>query len=88
MAKVLTEIYRNGKTLCMSVLCVIVILLSFYGCTEKKESEPKTGKESAQPVINTCEILNELPAGVAKSVEVNFGNKLKLLGVTIEKAGN
>ena len=85
MAKVLTEIYCKGKTLCLSVLCVMVVLLSFYGCAEKKEAEPKAAKETtALPAATSCELINELPSGVAKPVEVNFGNKVKLLGVTTE----
>jgi hypothetical protein len=59
-------------------LCVVSFVL--LGCSKEKAAEPK-GKGPAE----TCEILDKLPKDVSKSVEIDYGNRIKLVGVTNNK---
>jgi hypothetical protein len=59
-------------------LCIFPFVL--LGCNKEKATAPK-GKGPAE----TCEILDKLPKDVSKAVEVDFGNRIKLVGVTVKK---
>lgn len=50
---------------------------SLFWVHGKKEVDSK-----ANPV---CEVIDKLPADMTKSAEVNYGNKVKLLGIKTEK---
>ena len=77
MTKLLAEISGKGKALCLIVLCLLIVALSCYGCTEKKEIASKE--------TPSCELLEKLPGDIAKPVQINYGNKIKLVGVTSKK---
>ena len=77
MTKLLTETFGKGKALCLIVLCLLVAAISSYGCTEKKEVASKE--------TPSCELLEQLPGDIAKPVQINYGNKIKLVGVTSKK---
>lgn len=62
---------------------IIFLLLNsiiLSGCGKEKTIESK----GTLPV-GICEIFDKLPKDIAKSVEVNYGNKIKLLGLTVNK---
>lgn len=81
MTKLITQIYGKGKALCLIVLCISMFMITFYGCTEKKA----TFSKEAAPTGLTCELFDKLPSDVAKPMEINYSNKIKLLSVTTEK---
>ena len=47
---------------------------------EEKDAAPK-----ATGPAGTCEILDKLPIDLAKPMEVNFDNRINMLGVTVDK---
>lgn len=69
---------RVRKVLFLLFFAVIILTFS-QGCQEKKVA-PKAAGPSG-----TCDILEQLPKDIAKSVDVNYGNKIRLLGVTVSK---
>jgi hypothetical protein len=69
---------RVRKVLCL-IFCAVIILTFFLGCQEKK-AVPK-----ATEPAGTCEIFEQLPKDIAKSVTVNYAGKIKLLGLTVDK---
>ena len=72
---------RKAKTLYVTILFLIgLMVIALIGC-EKKEAS----KLSPHRVTGPCEVYDKLPGDIAKHVEVNFGNKVKLLGITINK---
>jgi hypothetical protein len=61
-----------------------VSLLFLLGC-EKKQPSPSP----APKVIGQCEFFETLPADIAHKAEVMYGDKIKLLGITVNKiSGN
>jgi hypothetical protein len=52
------------------------------GCTEKKE-ESKGAKGA--PETMTCDLIDKMPGDAAKTLEINYGNKVKLVGIRSEK---
>jgi hypothetical protein len=72
---------RKAKTLHATILCLVGLMLIVpIGC-EKKEAV----KARPQRVTGACEVYDKLPGDIAKHLDVNFGNKIKLLGMTIKK---
>jgi hypothetical protein len=69
---------RTNKALFIMalLLCLLVVLL---GCTKSK---PQVSKPQ---VYGPCEIIGNLPSEVTKPIEVNYGDKIKLLGVSWNK---
>lgn len=65
---------------CVAIVLIGVVLFSFIGC-EKKEAV----KARPQRITEPCEVYDKLPGDIGKRVDVNFGNKIKLLGMTIKK---
>jgi hypothetical protein len=49
------------------------------GCKEKE-------KVTAPKVATPCEIFDKMPKDIGKPLDVNFKNKVKLLGITVDKA--
>lgn len=69
----------DKKNILFCVLMLIVLAGSpfSFGCAkEKKVAETKRVG---------CEVYDKLPAEISRKVEVNFENKLKLLGTSIKK---
>jgi hypothetical protein len=71
---------RKTETLYVAVFLIGLMVIALMGC-EKKEAV----KARPQRVTGPCEVYDKLPGDIAKPVEVNFGNKIKLLGITIKK---
>jgi len=72
---------RKAKTLCVTILFLIgLVVIVLSGC-EKKEAS----KLPLHRVTGPCEVYDKLPGDIAKPVDVNFGGKVKLLGITINK---
>lgn len=72
---------KASKSLCLIILSLIISgAVAFSGCTKEKATGPKvTGSAGA------CEILDKLPKDLAKPAEVNFDNRISLVGVTVNK---
>jgi hypothetical protein len=71
-------IFDMRKTIYLMFLILTAIALVLSGCKEKE-------KATAPKVATPCEILDKMPKDIAKPLDVNFGNKVKLLGITIDK---
>ena len=77
------HVMRIGKVKsAFYLITVFLCIFSFVllGCSKEKAAEPK-GKGPAE----TCEILDNLPKDVSKSIEIDYGNRIKLVGVTANK---
>jgi hypothetical protein len=75
---------RTGKviSLSLSILLVVLILALVSGCQKEKGTESNVPQSKAP---NTCEILDKLPVDISQPVEINYDNKLKLLGTRVNK---
>ncbi len=71
---------RMRKALRLTLFCSALIGIILSGCSKEKAVERK-GPSGTGP----CEVFDKLPGDIGKSVEVNYGNKIKLLGVTVTK---
>jgi len=56
------------------MLMAVTLLI---GCSSEKSKEVKN--------VDLCEIINELPKDIKKAVTVNYGNKVKLPGITTNR---
>ncbi|MFZ3136759.1 MAG: hypothetical protein WA126_05125 [Thermodesulfovibrionales bacterium] len=76
------------KNLCFFVMLVLLASTSgiLSGCKEKASAPAPSVAPPKN--IGQCEILDALPGDIAKTVEVNYGDKIKLLGITVNKQGN
>lgn len=73
------EIAKGGSKNTFACIPLIILLTSLpfsSGCTKEKVAETKG---------LGCIIYDKLPAEVSKKVEVNFENKIKLLGTSVKK---
>lgn len=66
--------------LCLLTIFLCIVLFVLPGCSKEKA----TGTEGKGPV-GTCEIFDKLPKDVSKPIEINYANRIKLMGVTISK---
>ena len=71
---------RDQSFLWLSLLLTIVMATITSGCSEEKARERK----EAAP-IGACDVLEKKPDDIKKPLEVNYGDKAKLLGLTAEK---
>ncbi|OGW38629.1 MAG: hypothetical protein A2Y97_05810 [Nitrospirae bacterium RBG_13_39_12] len=79
--KNLATIVRQGKgILCLLLLFSAAIAVVLSGCSKEKAGEPK----GAAPV-GTCDVSDKKPGDIKKPLEINYGNKVKLLGITVDK---
>jgi hypothetical protein len=67
------------KSLFIVPAILFIISLILVACQKEK-----TAPSEAQGPVGTCEILANLPQDVKKPIEVNFGNRIKLKGVTVD----
>lgn len=79
----------SGKWNKRSNLAIFFMLMAvtlFIGCSSEKPKEVD-GATAVKEVKNVaqCEIINELPRDIKKAVTVNYGNKVKLLGITTNR---
>jgi len=70
-----------NKSLCLIILSLIISgAVVFSGCTKEKATGPNvTGPTGA------CEMLDKLSKEVTKPLAIDYANKVKLLGITINK---
>ena len=72
---------KKTMTLQVTILCLVVLTLVVSSSCEKKEAV----KAHPQRVTGPCEVFDKLPGNIAKPLKVNFGNRVELLGITINK---
>jgi len=72
--------YKWNRLFFLMVVFTVSLSLSLMGC-EKKQPSPST----APKVNGQCEVFETLPADIAKKAEVMYGDKIKLLGITVHK---
>ena len=74
----------SGEKLKRSFYLVNVFLCIFslfmLGCSKEKTTELEV-----QGPVGTCDVIDGMPQDVKKPLEVNFGNRIKLIGVTVDK---
>lgn len=63
-----------------SVIVIFTISLLFMGC-EKKQPAPADSSK----VIGQCEVFETLPTDIANKAEVTYGDKIKFMGITVNK---
>jgi len=71
---------KIGRVVQIVLFFSLIMSIALLGCTKEKAAAPE-----AQGAVGTCEILDNLPQDVTKPLEVNFGNRIKLKGVTVDK---
>lgn len=76
------HLYVSGKI--RKSICITPLLLFIFFLLPACEKEKATAPEGQGPV-GTCEILDKLPQEVTKPLEINFGNRIKLTGITVDK---
>ena len=87
MRKTLIMNYKNQKAILSTLIILSVVLTLVLGCTEGKKEE----KIESLPVVKTepkilgCQVLNKLPDTISMPLDTNYGNKIKLLGITTNK---
>ncbi len=69
-------------SVCLTLFCVVLLLALAGGC-QKKEAPVSNAPQSKAP--NPCRIMDKAPTDIAQPAEINYDNKLKLLGTTISK---
>jgi len=74
-------IFLRGETLRVTIMCLAVVTLVVLSACEKKEAV----KAHPLRVTGPCEVFDKLPGDIAKPLKVNFGDKVELLGITINK---
>jgi hypothetical protein len=65
---------------CLLVVFSAVMAAVFSGCAKEKASAP-TGTVP----IGSCGLSDNKPGDIKKPIEINYGNKVKLLGITADK---
>ncbi len=79
--KQFATILGKGKgVLCLLLVFSAVMAVVISGCSKEKATEPK----GAAPV-GTCDVSDKKPGDIKKPLEINYGNKVKLLGITVDK---
>jgi hypothetical protein len=67
----------------VAMLVGVCIALTLTGCSKEKEQEKAKG--TPYRASGSCESFDKLPGDIAKPVEINYGGKVKLLGLTANK---
>jgi hypothetical protein len=67
-----------NKRLNPAIFFILMAVTIIIGCSSEKPKEAK--------IVDPCEIINEIPTqDIKKAVKVNYGNKVRLLGITANK---
>ncbi len=75
---------KAGPIFLSLMLAMGLIALVLSGCSQEKTSQtPPPPTQAKGP--NPCEILDKLPADIAKPLDINYGNKAKLVGATFNR---
>lgn len=80
MMRQFSTISWRGKGVLLLLIIFLAVVAILSGCGKEKISKPK--------VINrdgTCDVLADRPSDMRKPVEVNYENKVKLIGVTVDR---
>lgn len=72
---------KNLKTIFFTLFLLITFLI--FGCTEEKKQ--KVDNFNIEPKFLGCQVLDKIPEDINKQMEVNFGGKIKLLGISVNK---
>ncbi|HWR59801.1 MAG TPA: hypothetical protein VN328_13020 [Thermodesulfovibrionales bacterium] len=72
----------KAKTLYVTTLCLVGLVLFVSLACEKKAA---SSKSNPNRISGPCEVFDKLPTDIVKPLDVNFGKKVKLLGITINK---
>ena len=73
------------------LIILSIVSISLFGCTESKKEEPKGEKQNQlstdkiEPKALGCQVYDKLPGDISVPLDVNYGGKIKLLGVTVDK---
>lgn len=77
---------KRWKLICLVTMVIgLCIALTLTGCSKEKEKEKEKAKGTPYRASGSCEISDKLPEGIAKQVEINYGGRVKLLGITLNK---
>jgi hypothetical protein len=81
VSNLFSGVFCKEKTISILVLCSLATMITFYGCEKNKgvESQP-------QPQVSPCDVFDKSPTDMKKRTDVNFENKVKLLGITANKS--
>jgi hypothetical protein len=83
--------FKNQKDMFLILIILSIVLTSLFGCTESKNESKKEEKKEHSPVFKIepkslgCQVFDKLPGDISMPLEVNYGGKIKLLGVTVDK---
>lgn len=78
------DVTEAKKTLSLIFACLFVCITLLLGCSKEK-TEKMSGKQTAYRAIGGCEIYDQKPDGIEKSLDVNYEGKIKLIGLTVNK---
>lgn len=73
------------KAACFLLSCMFLAVTVFSACTRQKDNTVKVTPPSESSMTPGCETLDKLPDDLVKTFEVDYGDKIKLLGVTFVK---
>ena len=82
---------KNQKGIFCIFIMLPIVLTSLFGCTESKnESKMVEKKEHSsvskiEPKSLGCQVFDKLPGSISVPLDVNYGGKIKLLGITVDK---
>lgn len=82
ISKILVFLGKMEKSPFLLVVLLLTCAIVLPGCTREKGPVPETKGESRGI---GCAIYDRLPGDIAKKVEVNFENKIKLVGITANR---
>jgi len=83
--------FKNQKDMFFILIILSIVLTSLFGCTESKNESKNEEKKKHSPVFKIepkslgCQVFDKLPGDIPMPLEVNYGGKIKLLGVTVDK---
>lgn len=72
---------KSVKSLNAIFLLFFGLFIIFISGCEKKESV----KEKPQRITGPCEVLDRIPEDLSKPLDVNFGGRIKLSGITTSR---
>lgn len=77
-------LHKTGRISFFILLLAAALIVGLIGCKGKEKAQAPYSV-LLKKVVGTCEVFDKLPSGISKPVEVNFGNKVKLLGISVDK---
>lgn len=72
---------KTRLPICLTILFLVgCVVIGLLGCAKEKQQK---GQPSRVP--GACEVYDKLPGDIGKHVDVNYGGKVRLLGITTNK---